>query len=87
MDNPFRAALLLAEAFHEEGVDLSPTDTMDQSTPEGHYAEVTTTGVILLYVVGALRDLAFYDLMFEGIATRTAVERDGRMTVFTYKLT
>lgn len=98
VSDPFRAALLLAEAFQEEGHALSPIPRphqerlpyVDMDTPEGHYAHLSTTGVILLYVVGdTTHDLEWYDSMFETVgATRVNVEPDGPrvITVFTYRV-
>jgi len=86
-NNPFRAALALAAAFHECSISLRPAPVTSNDDTVTHFAELTPTGVVLLYVTTTPYSLDLYDSLFEQInAHRTAIERDGDgpMTVFTY---
>ena len=83
--NLFLTALTLAAAFHECSIALHPAPVTPNNDTATHFAELTPTGVILLYVTTTPYSLDFYDSLFAQInAHRTAVERDGLMTVFTY---
>lgn len=89
MTNLFRSALLLAAAFRDADLRLAATpDTIPHSADDSeNYAELTPTGVILLYAVGRPRSLDLYDALFATVgAQRAAVEPDGRVTVFTYRV-
>lgn len=87
MIDPFRAALLLAEAYRAEGFALqSPPTKIDSETAPGRYIEHTTTGALLLYLVEMNEPLDRADRVFATIgAHRTAIEPDGRITVITYR--
>jgi hypothetical protein len=86
--NSFRAALTLAAAFHECSIALHPAPVTPNDDTVTHFAELTPTNVILLYVTAPTPySLDLYDSLFAQVdAHRIAVERDGDgpMTVFTY---
>ena len=87
--NQFHTALTLAQAFHKQDLHLQPMpQVISTNTPGGeHYAELTLTGVILLYATGRPRSLDLYDSCFSTIgARRVAIEPDGHVIVFTYRV-
>lgn len=87
--NQFHTALTLAATFAAADLYLAPMPQVISTNTQGgeHYAELTPTGVILLYATGRPRSLDLYDSCFATIgARRVAIEPDGHVTVFTYRV-
>lgn len=87
MTDPFRTALTLAAAFRDCNFELRPTPPQDSDGDTAHFAELTPTGAILLYVTGDPYSLNLYDSLFSyvGATRRDPPETDGPLTVFTYR--